>query len=100
MDQAVVEQVAQIFLRARQTGERLDPLATAIAPKSFVDSCAVMDAVDRLVGDDIVLEQLEIVIADDDVDAMSGRREADHVREQLAVVLADHPHARHAASCA
>jgi len=54
MDQAAVDQVAQIFLRARQTGERLDPLAAAIAPKNFAESCAVMDAVDKLVGDDIV----------------------------------------------
>src|SRR5262245_1975873 len=54
MDQAAVDQVAQIFLRARQNGERLDPLPAAIAPKNFADSCAVMDAVDKLVGDDIV----------------------------------------------
>ncbi len=53
MDQAAVDQVAKIFLRA-QAGERLDPLPAAIAPKNYVESCAVMDAVDKLVGDDIV----------------------------------------------
>jgi len=41
-------------MRARQTGERLDPLPARIAPKNFAESCAVMDAVDKLVGDDIV----------------------------------------------
>jgi 2-keto-4-pentenoate hydratase len=54
MDQAAIDQVAKIFMHARQTGERLDPLPPAIAPKSFAESCAVMDVVDRLVGDDIV----------------------------------------------
>ena len=54
MNPAAVDQVAQIFMRARQTGERLDSLPAAIAPKNFIESCAVMDAVDRLVGDDIV----------------------------------------------
>jgi 2-keto-4-pentenoate hydratase len=54
MDQAAIDEVAQIFVRARQTGERLDALPSRLAPKSFAESCAVMDAVDRLVGDDIV----------------------------------------------
>lgn len=54
MDKASVEKVAQAFLRARQTGERLDPLPAAIAPKNFAESCTVMDAVDALIGDDIV----------------------------------------------
>src|SRR5689334_6050267 len=54
MDQAAIDQVAGMFLHARQTGERLDPLPPAIAPQSFAESCAVMDAVDRLIGDDFV----------------------------------------------
>jgi 2-keto-4-pentenoate hydratase len=54
MNQAAIDEVAQIFVRARQTGERVEPLPAAIAPKNFGDSCAVMDAVDRLIGDDTV----------------------------------------------
>jgi 2-keto-4-pentenoate hydratase len=54
MDQAAIDEVAQIFVRARQTGERLDALPSRLAPKNFAESCVVMDAVDRLVGDDIV----------------------------------------------
>jgi 2-keto-4-pentenoate hydratase len=54
MDQAAIDEVARTFMRARQTGERLDALPSQIAPKNFAESCAVMDAVDRLVGDDIV----------------------------------------------
>ena len=54
MDRAAIEEVAQAFLRARQTGERLDPLPARLAPQSFVEACAVMEAVDRLVADDIV----------------------------------------------
>ena len=54
MDQAAIDQVARIFMRARQTGDRIDPLPSAIAPKSFAESCAVMDVVDRLVGEAIV----------------------------------------------
>ena len=42
------------FMRARQTGERLDALPAHLTPKNFADSCAVMDAVDRLVGERIV----------------------------------------------
>ncbi len=54
MESAAVEEVARLFLHARLTGERLDPLPARLAPKNFADSCAVMDALDRLVGDDIV----------------------------------------------
>ncbi len=54
MQQAAIDEVARIFMRARETGERIDPLPAAIAPKNFAESCAVMDAVDSLVGDDIV----------------------------------------------
>ena len=54
MDQAAIEEAAKTFVRARQTGERLDPLPARLAPKNFAESRAVMDAVDRLVGDDIV----------------------------------------------
>ena len=54
MDQAAIDEVARAFMRARETGERLDALPSRIAPKNFAESCAVMDAVDRLVGDDIV----------------------------------------------
>jgi 2-keto-4-pentenoate hydratase len=54
MDQAAIDEVAQTFMRARRTGERLDPLPSRIAPKNFTESCAVMDAVDRLVGERIV----------------------------------------------
>src|SRR5262245_758168 len=54
MEQAAIDQVAQIFMRARQTGERLDALPAASARENFAESCAVMDAVDALVGDDIV----------------------------------------------
>ena len=54
MDQSAIDEVAQIFIRARQTGERLDPLPEKIAPRNFADSCAVMDAVDSLTGDRIV----------------------------------------------
>jgi 2-keto-4-pentenoate hydratase len=54
MDQTAIDEVAKIFLRARQTGERLDALPARLAPKNFAESCAVMEAVDRLVDDDIV----------------------------------------------
>jgi 2-keto-4-pentenoate hydratase len=54
MDRAAVDQVANIFMRARQTGERLAPLPSHLAPKNFAESCAIMDAVDKLVGDRIV----------------------------------------------
>jgi 2-keto-4-pentenoate hydratase len=54
MDQTAIDEVARTFLRARQTGERLEALPARLAPKNFADSCAVMDAVDKLVGDRIV----------------------------------------------
>ena len=54
MDQAAIDEAAKIFMRARQTGEQLDALPSRIAPKNFAESCAIMDAVDKLVGDDIV----------------------------------------------
>lgn len=54
MDQSAIDELAQTFMRARRTGERLDELPARLAPKNFADSCAVMDAVDRLVGERIV----------------------------------------------
>lgn len=54
MEQAAAEEVARMFVRARQTGERLDPLPAQLKPANFADSRAVMDAVDRIVGDSIV----------------------------------------------
>ena len=54
MDQSAIEELAQTFMRARRTGERLDALPQHLKPKNFADSCAVMDAVDRLVGERIV----------------------------------------------
>jgi 2-keto-4-pentenoate hydratase len=38
-------------LRARQTGERLDALPARLKPRDFAESCAIMAAVDRLVGE-------------------------------------------------
>src|SRR5688572_25640010 len=54
MDQAAIDEVAQAFMRARQTGERLGALPAHLAPKNFAESCAIMDAVDKLVGERIV----------------------------------------------
>jgi 2-keto-4-pentenoate hydratase len=54
MDQAAAEEVARLLVRARNTGERLEPLPARLKPVNFADSCAVMDAVDRLIGDRIV----------------------------------------------
>ena len=54
MDQAAIEEVAKLFMRARATGERLDALPARLKPANFIESCAVMDTVDRLVGDKIV----------------------------------------------
>jgi 2-keto-4-pentenoate hydratase len=54
MDQSAIDELAQIFMRARRTGERLDALPAHLAPKNFVESRAVMDAVDKLVGENIV----------------------------------------------
>ena len=53
MDQSAVDEVAQLLVRARNTGERLDALTARLSPQNFVDSCAVMNAVDRLIGDSI-----------------------------------------------
>jgi 2-keto-4-pentenoate hydratase len=54
MDQAAVEEVAKLFVRARNTGARLDALPARLKPANFADSRKVMDAVDRLVGARIV----------------------------------------------
>ena len=54
MDQGAIDEVAKIFVRARQTGERLEALPARLKPANFGDSCAIMDAVDRLLGDRIV----------------------------------------------
>ena len=54
MDQSAIDEVAKTFLRARQTGERLNALPARLAPKNFAESCAVMEAVDKLVGEPIV----------------------------------------------
>src|SRR5262245_19521296 len=54
MDQAAIEEVAKLFIHARETGERIDPLPARLKPANFQDSCAVMDAVDRLIGDDVI----------------------------------------------
>ena len=54
MDQSAIDELAQTFMRARRTGERLDALPAHLKPKNFADSCAVMDAVDKLVGEPIV----------------------------------------------
>jgi 2-keto-4-pentenoate hydratase len=54
MDQPAVDTVADMLVRARRTGERLDALPTHLKPRNFAESCAVMDAVDRLVGDRII----------------------------------------------
>ena len=53
MDQSAIDELAQTFIRARSTGERLDRLPARLAPKNFAESRAVMDAVDKLVGDGI-----------------------------------------------
>ena len=54
MDQSAIDELAQTFIRARNTGERLDALPPRLAPKNFVESQAVMAAVDKLVGEPIV----------------------------------------------
>src|SRR5262245_60898731 len=53
MDKGTIDEVARLLVRARQTGDRLDSLPARLKPASFVESCAVMDAVDRLLGDRI-----------------------------------------------
>jgi 2-keto-4-pentenoate hydratase len=54
MDQAAVDEVAKLFVQARNTGARLDPLPARVKPANFADSCQVMDAVDRIVGEKII----------------------------------------------
>ena len=54
MDQAAVDEVANLLVRARQTGERLEEFPARLKPLNFADSCAVMEAVDRIVGERIV----------------------------------------------
>jgi 2-keto-4-pentenoate hydratase len=54
MNQAAIDELARTFVRVRQSGERLDALPDHLKPRDFADSCAVMEAVDRLVGDAIV----------------------------------------------
>ena len=54
MDQAAIDEVAKTFMRARRTGERIDALPAHLSPKNFAESCAIMDAVDKLVGERIV----------------------------------------------
>lgn len=54
MDQSAIDELAKTFVRARQTGERMDRLPARLAPANFKDSCAVMAAVDKLIGDDDV----------------------------------------------
>ncbi len=54
MDQIAIDEVAKLLVRARTTGERLDALPAHLKSTNFADSCAVMDAVDRIVGDRIV----------------------------------------------
>lgn len=54
MDQSAVDELARMLVRARTTGERLDPLPARLKPQNFIDSCAVMAAVDALVGDRII----------------------------------------------
>ena len=54
MDQSTIDELARTFIRARQSGERLDGLPAHLKPRNFAESCAVMEAVDRLVGDRIL----------------------------------------------
>ena len=54
MDQTAVEEVAQLLVSARNTGQRLDALPPDRKPANFTDSLAVMAAVDRIVGDRII----------------------------------------------
>jgi 2-keto-4-pentenoate hydratase len=54
MDQSAIDEAARLFVRARETGQRLGPLPAHLKPANFAESCAVIDAVDRLIGDRIV----------------------------------------------
>ena len=53
MNPSAIDELAQLFMRARQTGERIDALPAHLKPKNFAESQAVMDAVDRLVNEPI-----------------------------------------------
>ena len=46
MDQAAIEEVAQLFIHARNTGARLDALPARLKPANFEDSRAIMAAVE------------------------------------------------------
>jgi 2-keto-4-pentenoate hydratase len=54
MNQAAVDEVAKLFVQARNSGARLDPLPARLKPANFADSCKVVDAVDRIVGEKII----------------------------------------------
>jgi 2-keto-4-pentenoate hydratase len=54
MNQAAIDEVAKLFVQARNSGARLDALPARLKPANFADSRAVMDAVDRMVGDKII----------------------------------------------
>src|SRR5262245_57545750 len=54
MDQPSVDTVAEMLVRARRTGERLEALPVHLKPKDFAESCAVIAAVDALVRDRII----------------------------------------------
>jgi 2-keto-4-pentenoate hydratase len=54
MDQSAINELAKIFMHARWTGERLDALPAHLKPRNFAESCVVMEAVDKLVGEPIL----------------------------------------------
>jgi 2-keto-4-pentenoate hydratase len=54
MNQSAIDEVAKLFVHARNTGARLDPLPAHLKPANFEDSREVMEAVDRIVGEAIV----------------------------------------------
>jgi 2-keto-4-pentenoate hydratase len=54
MDQSAVDEVAKMFVRARQTGERLDALPARLKPRDNAEARQVMAAVDKLIGEPIV----------------------------------------------
>ena len=54
MDQSAIDELAQTFMRARQTGERLDALPAHLSAEKLRRVQAVMAAVDKLVGEPIV----------------------------------------------
>ncbi len=53
MEKAAADDAAKLFIRARETGERMDALPPHLKPANFADSRAIMEAVDRMVGDTI-----------------------------------------------